>query len=566
MLGGLEAIRVLQQLGYKPRRSIELVIFTAEEPTRFGIGCLGSRMMAGALSPAQALTLRDKEGRGLEELRKQAGFHGHARVRRASAGRFHQFIELHIEQGPILEQEGIDVGLVTHIAAPASMRILIEGEGGHAGANADAGPQRCSGGGRRIDACPEVSRQGDWRHRTVATVGVCEVFPGAVNSIPSRVRLETDIRDIDAARRDGVIETVRSQPATEVAQRRGVSIATEMVNADPPATCDPAILAALEEAAKAAGKNYKKMVSRAYHDSLFMARIAPVAMLFIPCRGGVSHRPDEYAFAEWIGGGVHVLARTHRKLAADRNPARRGVALQLRRSVVCYPSTCTAFAASPTMSAHAKTRIVGASVPRKEGVDKLLGRARYVDDIEREGMWHGATVRSAIPRGLIRSIDFDRRIDWSEFAIVTAADIPGQNQIQMIVADQPCLADGQSQSLRGSHRAARAPRQAQAARSRERGPHRVRSAASRIHDRRERDASRPIVWGADNCSKAFFSRKGDVDSAWASAAHMVEGEYRTGAQEHLYIENNGVIAEYSAEERRHRLGIVAVPLLRAQIA
>lgn len=81
-------------------------------------------------------------------------------------------------------------------------------------------------------------------------------------------------------------------------------------------------------------------------------------------------------------------------------------------------------------------------VPRKEGIDKLLGRARYVDDLKRDGMWHGATVRSSIPRGLIRSIDFDPQIDWSEFAIVTAVDIPGKNHIQMIFADQPCLADG----------------------------------------------------------------------------------------------------------------------------
>ena len=94
------------------------------------------------------------------------------------------------------------------------------------------------------------------------------------------------------------------------------------------------------------------------------------------------------------------------------------------------------------MADRLKTRVVGASVPRKEGVDKLMGRARYVDDIEREGMWHGATVRSGIPRGLIRSIAFDRRIDWSEFAIVTAADVPGKNHIQIIFADQPCLADG----------------------------------------------------------------------------------------------------------------------------
>ncbi len=100
------------------------------------------------------------------------------------------------------------------------------------------------------------------------------------------------------------------------------------------------------------------------------------------------------------------------------------------------------------MSTIAKTRIakppiVGTSVFRKEGVDKLLGRARYVDDLEREGMWHGATVRSTIPRGVIRSIHFDPCIDWTEFTVVTAFDIPGRNQIHLIFDDQPCLADEQ---------------------------------------------------------------------------------------------------------------------------
>src|ERR1700722_14873923 len=108
VLGGLEAIRVLQQLGFKPRRSIELVIFTAEEPTRFGIGCLGSRMMANALTAAQARNLRDKEGASLEDLRSRAGFDGSLESVAVPEGRFHQFIELHIEQGPLLEREGID--------------------------------------------------------------------------------------------------------------------------------------------------------------------------------------------------------------------------------------------------------------------------------------------------------------------------------------------------------------------------------------------------------------------------------------------------------------------------
>ncbi|HTB97638.1 MAG TPA: M20 family metallo-hydrolase [Terracidiphilus sp.] len=315
VLGGLEAIRVLQKLGFKPRRSIELVIFTSEEPTRFGIGCLGSRMMANVLTTEQARALRDKEGDGLEELRTKAGFDGELESVALKPGRFHQFLELHIEQGPLLEQEGLDLGLVTHIAAPASVRVLIEGEGGHAGAKLMPGRKDALAAAAELILALESAAKSSGAIDTVATVGVCEVFPGAVNSIPSRVRLETDIRDTDGARRDSVLENLFTT-CRQVEQRRDVKISTEMVNSDPPASCDPAILTALEVAAMDAGKKYMKMVSRAYHDSLFMARLAPVAMLFIPCRGGVSHRPDEYASPGWIGSGVHVLARTLAALAS----------------------------------------------------------------------------------------------------------------------------------------------------------------------------------------------------------------------------------------------------------
>jgi CO/xanthine dehydrogenase Mo-binding subunit len=198
------------------------------------------------------------------------------------------------------------------------------------------------------------------------------------------------------------------------------------------------------------------------------------------------------------------------------------------------------------MNTSETTRIVGASVARKEGVDKLLGRARYVDDIEREGMWHGATVRSSIPRGFIRSIGFDRRIDWSQFSVVSASDIPGDNHIQLIVADQPCLADGMVNHREEAILLLAHP-----------DKHKLREAVEAVHIEyeplpavfsiEESERQDPIVWGTDNVFKTFLLEKGDVDSAWADAAHIVEGEYRTGAQEHLYIENNGVIAEYSAE-------------------
>ena len=198
VLGGLEAIRALQRAGFKPRRSIELIIFTSEEPTRFGIGCLGSRMMGGVLSPDHARTLRDKEGHSLDELRTNAGFTGDLASVILGPGHYHAFVELHIEQGPLLEREGLDLGIVTHIAAPASYRILIEGEGGHAGAmlaKATRHDAPEAAAAAELILALESAAKSSGVIDTVATVGVCEVFPGAVNSVPSRVRLETDIRD-----------------------------------------------------------------------------------------------------------------------------------------------------------------------------------------------------------------------------------------------------------------------------------------------------------------------------------------------------------------------------------
>ena len=198
------------------------------------------------------------------------------------------------------------------------------------------------------------------------------------------------------------------------------------------------------------------------------------------------------------------------------------------------------------MNTPAKTRIVGTSVPRKEGFDKLRGAARYIDDIQRDGMWHGATVRSSVPRALIRSIGFDRKIDWSEFAVVSAADIPGENHIQMIVADQPCLADGRVNHCEEAILLIAHPDR-----------HKLREAVNAVHIEyeflppvftiEESEKQQTIIWGADNCFKSFLLEKGNVDSVWENAAHIIEGEYRTGAQEHLYIENNGVIADYNSD-------------------
>lgn len=315
VLGGLEAIRALQRAGFRPKHSIELLVFTSEEPTRFGIGCLGSRLLSGSIPPEKARTLADKDGVSLEAARRGAGFQGQLEEVKLRDGYYKAFIELHIEQGPLLDRQKIPLGIVSRIAAPASSRISIEGSGGHAGGvlMPDRKDALCAAAELILEI--ENSARNSGALDTVATVGICEVFPGAVNSIPSRVHLSLDLRDTNLARRDAVLREIDAARHS-IAAKRQVSISHELLNADAPADCSNFIIEALTQSCDEHRRPFIPLVSRAYHDSLFMSRIVPVGMLFIACRNGYSHRPDEYASPEDIASGVLVLAETLANLAA----------------------------------------------------------------------------------------------------------------------------------------------------------------------------------------------------------------------------------------------------------
>lgn len=323
VLGGLEALRALREAGFVPRRSIELVMFTSEEPTRFGIGCLGSRLMGGVLDPQMADALPDRlhetdpataPGGTLRSVREAAGFRGSLASVRLPAGYYAGWVELHIEQGPLLEQAGKEIGVVTSIAGPASYRFTVEGLGGHAGAlpMPDRRDALCAASELVLALEREAKAM---ESGLVATVGKLDLHPGTVNAVPSRVVFSVDIRDIRAEFREDVMNRLRAE-VLRVRERRGVIVTEELVNADEPAACSPEIVQTVMESAKAAGAQCRSMLSRAYHDTSFMARIAPVAMIFIPCRGGVSHRPDEYASPEAIRRGTEVLARSLAALSA----------------------------------------------------------------------------------------------------------------------------------------------------------------------------------------------------------------------------------------------------------
>ena len=315
VLGALEAFRALQESGFKPTRSLELIVFTAEEPTRFGIGCLGSRLLAGALSLEKAGALRDTQNQGLDHWRKAAGLDSKSLSSvQLSKGCYSAFVELHIEQGPLLERDGIPIGVVEKIAAPSTLRVQLTGVGGHAGAVLMPERHDALLAGAEIALAVEQAARTTGSPDTVGTTGVFRIEPGAVNSVPCRAWLEIDLRDTRLETRDAALSKIEAAVA-EICSRRGIEFQLERLNVDAPAICDADLVSAVLEACNALGLQAKRMISRAYHDSLFMAQVCPTTMIFVPCRKGVSHRPDEYSSPEQIKTGVEVLAETLASLA-----------------------------------------------------------------------------------------------------------------------------------------------------------------------------------------------------------------------------------------------------------
>lgn len=315
VLGALEAIRALKTSSFQPRRSIELIVFTSEEPTRFGIGCLGSRLLGGVLSPKSAARLRDRDGKNLDFWRKRGGCKGKLDSVKLPKSFYSAFVELHIEQGPVLEQKKISIGVVEKIAAPSTLRLELTGVGGHAGATLMPGRRDALLAGAEIALAVEKAATTSGSPDTVGTTGVFHIEPGAVNSVPCRAHLEIDLRDTQIKTRDAALVQIETAVKT-ICARRKIEFTMERLNQDPPTICDTALVKTVSEICRAQQISCKKMTSRAYHDSLFMAQICPTTMIFIPCFKGYSHRPDEYSSPKQIEKGVRVLADVFAKAAS----------------------------------------------------------------------------------------------------------------------------------------------------------------------------------------------------------------------------------------------------------
>jgi allantoate deiminase len=309
MLGVLTAIECVRSLHARGRRlpfALEVVGFGDEEGVRFGATLLGSRALAGTFERA-CLELRDAAGTTLREALLAFGLDPERIGEAARApGTALAYVELHIEQGPVLEAEGLPLGVVTAINGFNRLALTLAGRAGHAGTvpmalrrDALAGAAQCVSAIERIGrATPEL----------VATVGRIEALPGAINVIPGEARFTLDVRaPSDAVRERAVAEALAE--ARAIAQQRGLELRLERLQDQAAARCAPWLIAQLEDALRAEGLTARALASGAGHDGMAMRAIADIGMLFVRCKGGVSHHPDESITAEDCAAGARVLMR-----------------------------------------------------------------------------------------------------------------------------------------------------------------------------------------------------------------------------------------------------------------
>ena len=315
VLGAIEAVQLLRDGGAAPRRTVELVAWAGEEP-RFGTGCVGSRAAAGRLARADLDRLRDRDGTSMAAALREAGFDPD-RVAEAAIdpARVHALVELHIEQGAVLEHAGESIGVVTAIAAPHDFRLTLRGAATHAGAT----PMRLrrdalAGAAEAVLALERIARASP-SGTTVGTVGVLRARPGAINVVPGEVELDVDVRDSDLAARTRVVDAVLAA-AREIAERRGLELELTPIVEDAPVACEPRVVEAAEAAVRELGLPFRRMTSGAYHDAMIMGARVPIGMIFVPSVGGISHHPDEYTAPADLEHGVRVLAGTLARLAA----------------------------------------------------------------------------------------------------------------------------------------------------------------------------------------------------------------------------------------------------------
>ena len=306
VVGALEALYMLRDA--KLMRSIEVLIFRAEESSRFGFATMGSKLLTGAATVAKLSTGGKKGDISFEEALRQWGCDP-ARAADAiiAPGSYASFSELHIEQGKVLEEKGIKIGIVRNIAAPTRFKIHIQGMADHSGATPMGMRRDALVAAAKLILAVNEAAEDEKAHGTVGTVGVVEVEPGSINVVPGAVTLWVDVRGVEPGSIRRTLEDIQAE-AENVAVTDRVGVRIEMLTADSPVPLSETLAEQTEGVCRELGYSFLHMNSGAGHDAMHMAKITPTTMIFIPCRAGISHNPAEYADIDDICHGITVLA------------------------------------------------------------------------------------------------------------------------------------------------------------------------------------------------------------------------------------------------------------------
>ena len=310
VLAGLEVLRTLEAAGYETAAPLELVNWTNEEGARFAPSMMGSGVFTGKATLDAARARRDKDGISVGAALDELGLAGPEPCGGKSYG---AFLELHIEQGPLLEAEGKEIGIVTGVQGIRWYEVTVTGRESHAGTTPMPHRRDAFQGAARLAVALDTLARNHGPH-AVATIGICRVEPGSTNVIPGRVEFTIDLRHPDEAVLD-TIETALTATVAALAAETGLEIAVTPVLAAAPVGFDPRVIGAIRAAAEAGGFSHRDIVSGAGHDAAHMASVAPTGMIFVPCLDGLSHNEAESITLEQASAGAETLLRAVLALA-----------------------------------------------------------------------------------------------------------------------------------------------------------------------------------------------------------------------------------------------------------
>jgi len=316
VLGALEVVLSLRDRGERLAHDLEVIDFLAEEPSEFGLSCIGSRTLAGKLAAAD-LDCQRPDGMTLAEgLRYVGGDPDDLASAYRAPGSIAAYVELHIEQAKLLATRRLDIGIVTGIVAIRRYRVTVQGRADHAGQTPMAG---------RADALVAAARIIDGAYRDasaatsdalplVATVGrIDKIWPNAANAVPGAVTLTLECRCLIEAKAAHFLDGLLARLAPDFAAL-GVTVAVEQINDEPATPCTPSVQALIADVCDAAGYTHCPLASGAGHDGSFVAHAGPFGMIFTPCRDGRSHTPEEWLEPKQAAIGADVLYRTIQRL------------------------------------------------------------------------------------------------------------------------------------------------------------------------------------------------------------------------------------------------------------